>query len=497
MAISTAVDQSALARAVAVETKSQDLRLNSVVYLPQRVAVVGQGNSASTYALTKTTFTNASVVGATYGYGSPVHLAAMQLLPVNGDGLGTIPMTIYPLEDAIGALPSEGDITPANAATSIGSYRVQVNGVLSEAFIVDIGDSVADIVAAMVTAVNAVLTMPVIASNNTTDVVLTSKWAGASANSIKLSVVGPSVGVTFAFTQPVGGATNPDVDDALALFGNIWETLVVNCLEVADTVSLSKYSVFGEARWSALIKKPLIVFTGNNVVDMTAATAVTAARTTDRVNSVIQAPGSVSLPLEIAARAVARTARMANNNPPHDYCRQVLSGVDAGSDSEQWIYAERDAAVKRGSSTTQVVSNQIQMDNTVTCYFPVGDPQPAYRKVVYIVKLQQVLYNLNRIFESDSWAGAPLIPDNQATTNKTAKQPKDAKSAIAAMIDALALAAIISDPVYSKNTIQAGISSINPDRLDVSFTVKIGGNSDIISVDFNFGFYFGESALVA
>jgi hypothetical protein len=116
---------------------------------------------------------------------------------------------------------------------------------------------------------------------------------------------------------------------------------------------------------------------------------------------------------------------------------------------------------------------------------------------VYIVKLQQVLYNLNRIFESDSWAGAPLIPDNQATTNKTAKQPKDAKSAIAAMIDALALAAIISDPVYSKNTIQAGISSINPDRLDVSFTVKIGGNSDIISVDFNFGFYFGESALVA
>lgn len=497
MATSTAVDQSALARVLGIETRFQDLRGGAIVYLPQRVMIVGQGTTAQTYSTSKRTFTRANEIGAVYGYGSPVHLAAKQLLPVNGDGVGTIPVTVYPLDDAVGSLASSGSITPVNAATVPGSYRVSVNGILSEAFTIAPAESVAAIATKMVTAINAVIDMPLIATDGTGVVDLDSKWAGSSANDIKVSMVGPSVGATFTVVQPTGGATNPDVNTALNQVGGIWETLVVNCLNISDTVSLDTYNAFGEGRWGALTRKPVIVFTGNNIASPTTATTVSAARTTDRVNAQIVAPGSASLPLQIAARAVARIARVANNNPAKDYPRQALSGIVPGSDVDQWDYTERDFAVKRGSGTTEIIGGVVNTDNTVMFYFPTNDPTPAYRKAVTIVKLQQIIFNLDLIFNSDTWAGAPLIPDGQATTNTAAKQPKDAKAAVAAMLDKLGTEAIISDPEAAKRTIQANISSTNPDRLDIAFIVQISGNTDVISIDLNFGFYFGQQTLIA
>jgi len=90
-----------------------------------------------------------------------------------------------------------------------------------------------------------------------------------------------------------------------------------------------------------------------------------------------------------------------------------------------------------------------------------------------------------------------LIPDDQATTNRNAKKPFMAKSAIAQMIDSLALNAIISDPATAKKNIVAGINESNPKRLDIATTIQLSGNTNIISVDFLFGFYFGTAPVVA
>ena len=48
MALSTAVDLSAVARVVGIKTEFVNLRGGNVVNLPQRIAVFGQGNSAAT-----------------------------------------------------------------------------------------------------------------------------------------------------------------------------------------------------------------------------------------------------------------------------------------------------------------------------------------------------------------------------------------------------------------------------------------------------------------
>lgn len=498
MAISSAVDASAVARVVGIETKFKDLRGGGILFLPQRIAVVGQGASAATYSTVKAQFTSASAVAATYGFGSPLHLAAKQLFPVNGDGVGTIPVTFYPLVDDGSGVVSDGDITPSGAQTVAASYIVRVNNIDSEAFVIAAAATVASTVTAMAAAINAVLDMPIIAVDGVTAVTFTSKWKGTSANDIVIEVVGSTTaGTSFAITQANGGLVNPNIDAALAQVGNVWESMMLNCLDVADTVTLDKYSTFGEGRWGALVRKPLVVFSGETAVAVASAIAIPNARKTDRTNAQLVAPGSDDLPFVVAARQLARIVKVANNNPPQDYGSQNASGLVPGTDGEQWTYADRDQAVKGGSSTTEVKDGVINLSDTVTFYHPTGDPVPAYRFVVDIVKLQNIIFNLDLIFATAEWDGAPLIPDDQPTVNRSAKKPKTAVAAVAAMTDSLGLNAIISAPEVAKGTIVAEIDAQNPKRLNLTVTYQLAGNSNIISADLNFGFFFGTPTVVA
>jgi phage tail sheath gpL-like len=497
MPISTAVDASAIARVLGIKTEYKDLRAGNILLLPQRIAVVGQGSTAATYSTDKIQLTSADAVGATFGFGSPLHLAAKQLFPVNGDGVGTIPVTFYPLEDDGSGVASTGDITPSGAATSTESYQVLVNNIPSETFVVAVGDSIATITAAMTVAINANTSIPVTAVDNSTDVGLTSKWKGTSANNLVVEVVGVSNGVTFAITQPTGGLVNPDVDAALTQVGDVWETMFLNCMDVADTATLDKFSTFGEGRWGALVKKPMVAFVGSTETTVTSAIAIPDARKTDRTNSQLVAPGSNDLPFVVAARQLARIAVIANNNPPRDYGSQDATGLTPGADGDQWTYPERDQAVKGGSSTIEVKDGVVNLSDTVTFYHPTGESIPAYRYVVDIVKLQNIIFNLDLIFATDEWDGAPLLPDSDPTVNPTAKKPKMAKAEIARMLDNLGLFAIISDPESAKGTIVATISTINPKRLDICVTVQLSGNTNIISIDLGFGFFFGTAQIVA
>ncbi len=499
MGISSAVDASAVARVVGIKTIFKDLRGGGILFLPQRIALVGQGSTASVFATTKRQVTSAVEVATLYGFGSPLHLASRQLFPTNGDGVGTIPVTAYPLTDDGSGVASAGDIAPTGTVTKAGAFIIRANNIDSASFVVAIGDSLPDIATAMAAAVAATLEMPVTSAAAATPdrIDTTSKWKGTSANDIFLEVVGPSdTGITFAVTQHTGGLVNPDVDIALNQVGNIWESLFLNCLDIIDTTTLDKFSTFGEGRWGPLVRKPMVAFTGTTEADVTTAITIPDARKTDRVNSQLVAPGSNDLPFVVAARQLARIAPVANNNPPRDYGSQDASGLIPGTDAEQWTYPQRDQAVKAGSSTVEVKDGVVNLSDTITFFHPSGDPIPAYRYVVDIIKLQNIIFNLDLIFATAEWDGAPLIPDNQPTINRDAKQPKAAVAAVSAMLDSLGLNAIISDPETAKANTLAAINDQNPKRLDVTTTVQLSGNTNIISVDLNFGFFFGTTPLV-
>lgn len=497
MAISTAVSLGAVARVVGIKTQFVNTNVGGLANLPQRVALFGQGASASVFSTDKRQITSSQEAGTLYGFGSPLHLASLQLLPLNGDGLGSIPLTVFPLEDDVSGAPAVGNIATTGAGVKAGALQIVVNGIPSSEFVVEVGDTEVELSPKIIAAVNGVLSMPVIASTALTSVDLTSKWDGTSANSLSIVITGATdTGAVFTVTQPVGGLVNPSITAALAQVGNVWETLVLNCLDVGDSATLDEFSTFGEGRWGTLTRKPLVVFTGHTLADPVDIVAITDTRKTDRVNSFLANPGSVNLPFVSAAGQLARIALIANNNPARDYGRQAAPYIEPGADGVQWTYVQRDLAVKGGASTVEVHDGVVDVSDTVTAFHPDGDPLPAYRFVKDIVALQNIIFNVDLIFNTAAWDGAPLIPDDQPTINASARKPKNARAALSVLSDNLGLVALISDPAYSKTNTRAEIDSQNPNRLNIVYPVKLGGNVNINSIDINFGFYFGTSAVI-
>jgi len=286
MTISTAVDASAVARVVGIKTEFVNLK-TGITLLPQRIAVIGQGTTAqnASYDTTKAQVFTAQEVGEEYGFGSPLHLACKQLLPVNGDGVGSIPVTVFPLKDDGSGVAASGTITPSGSQTTAANYQIKVNNILSTAFTVAVGASVADMCDSITAAINSVVDMPIIATDNTTEVGIEAKWKGATGNDIVVEIVGDTtLGSSYSIVQPTSGATNPSTSTATDQFGDVWYTLVVNCFEGGDTTTIDALSTVNEGRWGALTRKPFVAFHGDNETTVATAGTVPDARKTDRTN---------------------------------------------------------------------------------------------------------------------------------------------------------------------------------------------------------------------
>lgn len=498
MAASTAYPASRNAYGVAIETIFRNLRQGRINFLPQRIALIGQGSTGSVYSTDKKQITTSGEVGEGYGYGSPLHLAARQLFPKNGDGVSGIPVTIYPLDDHASGAAAAGDITPGGTPTKQASYVVKIGEVQSKAFVIPVGATVAARTALIHEAVSAVVEMPMTSVDGNTVVDVTAKHEGTSGNKIIIEIIGDlDAGNTFAITQPNGGLLNPDVDTALAQIGSSWETLVINCMENDDTDTLDKISTVGEGRWGATTRKPFMSFSGNTIADPVTAAATSDARPTDRVNGQNVLPGSNELPWVVAARHVARIALRADSDPAYDYIGLELTGLEPGADGDQWDDTQREVAFDLGSSSVVIKDGVPTIGDTITFYKPTGEEPPAYTYACDQMKLFNILYNTDLIFNSTEWAGKPLVPNFEVVTNPNAKKPKMAITDVWLMIDALADNTIISDREAAKKSVIAEIDAQNPKRLNISFTVKLSGNANVISIDLNFGFFFGTPQVVA
>jgi len=327
-----------------------------------------------------------------------------------------------------------------------------------------------------------------------TGVSLTAGFKGSASNDIQFEIDGPtSFGVTWGISNFTGGAGETDVTDALAKIGQVWNTMVLTT-EKTET-QLNRFQQWGEGRWGALVYKPAVVFYGDNQKTVGEATFITQGRGSDRVTCQLVDPGSNNVPWVIAAAQVNRIVSVAQNNPPTDYGSQPCFTLNTGKDEEQWDYNLRNLAIEQGSSTIEVKDGVVNVSDVVTPWSPTGEVPPAYRYVVDIIRLQNIIYNLDLLFNNADWDGAPLIPEGP-TTNPRAKTPAMAIAAVAGLIDNLALGAIISDPDRAKESITANINPSNPKRLDIQVTVQLSGNANIRDVTLNWGFFFGSAPVV-
>ena len=116
---SNAVGIERVSRIVGYVIKKGDFRVQSP-NLPQRIAVLAEANEANQSGLSTTArqVTSAQQAGSIYGYGSPIHQILRILKPLYGEGVGGIPIIVYPQAKAVSSVAKVIDITPTGTATA-------------------------------------------------------------------------------------------------------------------------------------------------------------------------------------------------------------------------------------------------------------------------------------------------------------------------------------------------------------------------------------------
>lgn len=472
--------------------------------LPQRIAILAEANEANQADLDVAAkqITSAQQAGEEYGYGSPIYNIMRILRPRSGDGVGGIPTIVYPQAKAVGAAAKVITVTPTGVATGNGTHTLKIAGrtnVDGEFYDINIeeGDTVADVTAKMEDAVNAVLGAPMSATSDDYEAVLTSKWNGLTADAITVEVDtnDNALGLTYAVENTQSGSGTPSISAALDLFGNDWNTIVINSygthtgtLDILEDFNGIPDQTQPTGRFAGIIMKPFIALTGSTADDPS---AITDARKNDVTIAICPAPGSAGLSMEAAANMGVLFSRQAQDNPHLDvsgkFYPDMPTPISIGSMAD---YENRDAFVKKGCSTVDLNSGKYQVQDFVTTYHPVGELPPQFRYCRNLMIDLNVRYGYY-LLEQTNVVDHAIAGDDAIVSAANVVKPKQWKGVLFGYAEDLRNRALIVDEAFMQDSITVTVSTTNPDRLETFFRYKRSGFSRISSTIAEAGFNFG------
>lgn len=476
--------------------------------LPQRIAVFGEANEANQSNIDVTVgdeVNSAQEVGLKYGFGSPLYHIMRILRPVNGgDGVGGIPTIVFPQAKASGATAKVVTLTVVGTATANGTHTLKIAGRDGlDGIFYDInissGDTAATINQKIADAVNAVLGSPVLASNASYETIFTTKWKGLTANEMSVTVdtKDNALGLTYTSVTSQAGAGTPSIAAPLALFGNDWNTVVVNSYGTVSSIMTTLESVNGipasglnppTGRFSGLIMKPFIAITGSVSDDPS---AITDARLNDVTIAIAPAPGSAGFSFEAAANMALLYAVTSQADVNLDVAGQsyvdMPTPVNIGSMA---VYQNRDAIVKKGCSTVDLNAGRYVVQDFVTTYHPIGELPPQFRYCRNLNLDNNVRFGYY-LLEIDNVVDHQIANDDDIVNANRVVKPKMWKGVLDAYADNLELRGIIVDSDFMKDSITVAISTTNADRLNTFFRYKRSGIARISSTVAQAGFNFG------
>lgn len=501
--LSDAVGLERISRVIGYKIKKGDFRTSSP-NLPQRIAVIGEANTAnqSSLDLTPKEITSAQQAGQLYGFGSPLYLALRILKPVIGDGVGGVPVVVYPQGVAGGATAKVLDITPTGTATGNGTHTVRIagrTGLEGSFYDVNIaeGDLQITIAAKITDAINNILGTPVIAVASATKSTATTKWSGLTAQGVAITVDtnGNSLGITYAVSQVTAGAGTPSVQAALDLFDNDWNTIVVNCYGTVTSV-MTALEVFNgiadptspTGRYAGIVMKPFIALTGSVAEDPT---SITDPKLSQMTIAICPAPLSSGLSFEAAANMAVLYGKCTQNTPHLDINGQAYPDMPTPATiGSMQDYNSRDTFVKKGCSTVDLIGGAYVVQEFITTYHPVGETPPQFRYCRNLMLDFNVRYGYY-LLEQLNVVDHVIANDNDVVTAEKVVKPKIWIQVINNYADDLTKRGLIVDAAFMKASISVGIGVSNPDRLETFFRYKRSGVVRIASTTAEAGFNFG------
>ena len=508
MTISTAVDLTRVSRVVGYKLKNARFDVTTP-YLPQRIDVFAEANTANQSTLDNDPFEfiNASEVGEKAGYGSPAYQIARIIRPITGNILGGIPTVMHLIDSDGGA--TEGvyklGIAVATSVTANATHKVVINGRdnidgQSFAYNVVVGDSAADVRSKIIDAINAVLGSPVTAAENVTDIDLTSKWGGATADlTVRIDTGDVAAGIVYSEVSNTAGTGTVDISGALANIGENWSTILVNQFGPAQFSALETWNGVPDpdnptGRYISTIFKPLIALFGEVDPDKADIITITdAAARKDQVTNVLcPAPNSEGFKWEAAANMAAIWAPIAQNIPHTNIGGKSYLDMPIPEDEDIGDFSDydaRDYMAKRGASTVNLVNGKYTVQDFVTTYHPDSEPVPKFRYVRDLNIDWNMGYKWILIMLNDIQDKAIVSGDIPVRVGDTIS-PKQVKQLIISHVQQAEAEALIIDADFSIDSIQVGVNQSNPARLDIFFRYKRSSTANIVSTDVEVDFAY-------
>lgn len=475
--------------------------------LPQRIEILAEANTANQSGLVTDAvqITSAQQAGALYGYGSPIHQIMRILRPVNGGGsIGGIPTYVRAQAEASGAAAKVLSVTVTGTATASGTHTLCINGrtgldgVFYDINIVS-GDTATAIATKIAAAINAVLGCPMSATSASAVVTATAKWAGLTSDACSITVQtnGASLGVTYAVANVTDGSGTPSIASALTAIGAAWSTIVINSYGTVSAVMTSLEQFNGvpsdtpTGRYTGTIMKPFIALTGSTADDPT---SVTDSRKAQVTLAICPAPGSAGLPMEAAANMACLFARVSQDTPHLDVSGKAYPDMPVPTSNNigsMASYENRDAFVKKGCSTVDLIAGQYTVQDFVTTYHPDGETPPQFRYCRNLMLDFNIRYGYY-LLEQQYVVDHAIANDNDTVEATNIVKPKSWKGVVANYAEDLARRALVADAPFMQGSISVNISSTNPDRLETFFRYKRTGYGRISSTTAEAGFNFGK-----
>lgn len=408
------------------------------------------------------------------GFGFPLHRLAVQAF-IGGQG---IPVYMCPQAEAGGAAAAVGEVDFATTAGVLaGTLHMYIGGVYTPVAVTD-AMSIEELCDACVAAIAAKKELAVTSAKHavTFELDVTAKAKGTWGNFVSIAFnleVGQELptGVAVAITALTGGATDPDITDALNGLGTgddaneEFFTDVVHGYGMVAAVmnKILTYVGAGDTQtglYSKTVSRPFRVLTGDTVAGsagLTAALVISDARLTDRANGVVSVPDSESHPSEIAALTIGEMARINQDRAAQHYVDILLTGIWPGTQADRWTsdYDNRDIAVKGGISPTRVKSGVVYLQNVISYYRPASVPvnSNGYREMVNISKIQNMMHTQRQLFEQEKWQGISIVTDvtrvTSAIDRAKARDIDSVKDDLVALYNAWAAKAWIADAAFS------------------------------------------------
>lgn len=295
-----------------------------------------------------------------------------------------------PLDEPAAGVKAAGTITVTGTPTEAGTLFIYIAGQQIQVA-VDTTSTPTSIAAAIVTAITAATSLPVVATSAAGVVTVTSKWKGASGNDVIVQLnyrgaVGGEktpAGITVVPTALTSGTASPDLTAAIDAMGDDQYDYIINPFNDSTSLDALKTELGDvSGRWSYI--RQLFGGTWTAMRGTYSALTTFGSGRNDQHNVIAGFEASVPNPLwEYAAAYATQCAASLSIDPARPTQTLDLVGILPALPIDRFIITERQGLLNNGIATSFFGGGSVCVERSITTYQKnnFNQPDPSYLDV--------------------------------------------------------------------------------------------------------------------